>query len=209
MVIDTHVHTKPLSADSTLDPEAAIREAKEIGLDGICFTEHNRAWPREEIARLSEKWEFLVLSGVEVDTAEGHVLVFGLHRDFDRVVRAAKLRDMVEAVGGFMVAAHPFKGFRVFGFSELNLSPEQGSQRPIFRSVDALEGFSGKTIEKESLMAEEVARILDMKMTGGSDAHSVEGVGNSATFFERAIRDEAGLIEELRAGRFRAGHFRK
>lgn len=208
MIIDLHVHTKALSSDSNLDPEEAIREAKRIGLNGICFTEHNKAWEIEEIRQLSQKWEFLVLNGVEVDTVEGHVLVFGLHRDFNKIIRVHELREMVSKGGGVMIAAHPFKSFRVFGVSDLSLSPEQASQRPIFKSVDALEGFSGKTAEKENLLAQEVARILGMNMAGGSDAHSLEAIGKCVTVFENNIKDEAGLIQELKGNKFHAAYFR-
>ena len=209
MLIDLHVHTKALSTDSILDPEEAIKEAKRIGLNGICFTEHNKAWEIEKIQHLSQKWKFLVINGVEVDTVEGHVLVFGLHRNFEKVIRAHKLREMVNKTGGVMIAAHPFKGFRIFGFSDLSLSPEQGSKRPIFQSVDALEGFSGKAMEKENLLAQEVARLLGMKMTGGSDAHSLGEIGKCVTIFKNNIMDEAGLIEELKGGRFQAKYFTK
>lgn len=208
MIIDLHVHTKALSSDSNLDPEEAIREAKRIGLNGICFTEHNKVWEIEEIRRLSQKWEFLVLNGVEVDTVEGHVLVFGLHRDFGRIIRVHDLRKMVNEAGGVMIAAHPFKSFLVFGVSDLSLSPEQASQRPVFRSVDALEGFSGKTAEKENLLAQEVARVLGMNITGGSDAHSLEAIGKCVSIFENNIKDEAGLIQELRRNKFQAAYFR-
>ena len=209
MIIDLHVHTKAFSTDSMMDPDEAIKEAKKIGLDGICITEHNKVWEVEEIQRLSQRYGFLIINGVEVDTVEGHVLVFGLHMDFKKVLHVHDLREMVNQEGGVIIAAHPFKGFRAFGFSDLSLSPEQGSQRPIFRSVDALEGFSGKTTEKESHLAQEVAQILGMKVTGGSDAHSLEELGKCVTVFENNIRDEATLIKELKAGRFRAENFRK
>ena len=51
MRIDLHLHTNPLSPDSSIDPEAAIREAKKVGLQGLCFTEHNRAWDQEAVER--------------------------------------------------------------------------------------------------------------------------------------------------------------
>jgi len=209
LIIDLHVHTKAFSSDSNLDPEEAIKEAKKVGLDGICFTEHNKVWEIEEIRRLSRKWGFLVANGVEVDTVEGHVLVFGLHRDFERIIHVQELREMADQAGGVMIVAHPFKSFRVFGVSDLSLSPEQASQRPIFKSVDALEGFSGKTAEKENILAQEVARILGMNMTGGSDAHSLEAIGKCVTIFENNIKDEAGLIQELKRGRFQAAYFRR
>jgi predicted metal-dependent phosphoesterase TrpH len=209
LIIDLHVHTEAFSSDSNLDPEEAIKEAKRIGLDGICFSEHNRAWEIREIRRLSQRWDFLVVNAVEVDTAEGHVLVFGLHRDFERTIRVHELRKMANQAGGVMIAAHPFKSFRVFGVSDLSLSPEQASQRPIFESVDALEGFSGKTAEIDNILAQEVARMLGMNMTGGSDAHSLEAIGKCVTIFENNIKDEAGLIQELKRGRFEAAYFRK
>lgn len=208
MIIDLHVHTKLLSSDSILSPDEAIEEAKRIGLDGICFTEHNKVWDVEEIRRLSEKWGFLVINGVEVDTVEGHVLVFGLHRDFDRIIRVHDLREMTNQEGGVIIAAHPFKSFRVFGVSDLSLSPEQASQRSVFRSVDALEGYSGKTAEKENILAQEVARFMGMNMTGGSDAHSAEAIGRCVTIFRNDIKDEAGLVEELKRGRFHGAYFR-
>jgi len=209
LIIDLHVHTEAFSSDSNLDPEEAIKEAKRIGLDGICFSEHNKAWEMEEIRRLSRKWEFLVVNAIEVDTVEGHVLVFGLHRDFERVIHVRELREMANQAGGVMIAAHPFKSFRVFGVSDLSLSPEQASRRPIFESVDALEGFSGKTAEIDNILAQEVARLLGMNMTGGSDAHSLEAIGKCVTIFVNNIDDEAGLVEELKRGQFTAAYFRK
>jgi hypothetical protein len=209
LIIDLHVHTKVFSSDSSLDPEEAIQEAKGIGLDGICFTEHNKAWEAEQIHRYSSRWNFPVLCGVEVDTIEGHVLVFGLNRDFGGVIRVHELREWVNEAGGVMIVVHPFKGFRVFGFSDLQLSPEQASKRPIFQSVDAIEAFSGRTMEKESNLAQEVSRQLGLKVVGGSDAHSVSEIGRCVTIFDNNIDSEAELITELKAGRFHAGYFRK
>lgn len=198
-----------LSSDSSLVPEAAIQEAKRIGLDGICFTEHNKVWGFEDIQKLSSKWNFPILRGVEVDTVEGHVLVFGLYRDFAGVIRVNELRQWVDEVGGMMIAAHPFKGFRVFGFSELKLSPEQASKRPIFHSVDAIEAFNGKSNERENNLAQEVGVRLGLKLAGGSDAHTVREVGRCVTVFENAISSEVELVAELKAGRFKGDYFHK
>jgi len=209
LIIDLHVHTKVFSSDSILDPEEAIQEAKGIGLDGICFTEHNKVWDEEQLHKLNSKWNFPVLGGVEVDTVEGHILVFGLRREFPGIIRVHELRDLVNQVGGVMIVAHPFKGFRVFGFSDLQLSPEQASKRPIFQSVDAIEAFSGRTMEKESNLAQEVSKQLGLKVVGGSDAHSVSEIGRCVTIFDNNIESEAELITELKAGRFHAGYFRK
>jgi PHP domain-containing protein len=49
-----------------------------------------------------------------------------------------------------------------------------------------------------------VREHVGLRGIGGSDAHSEHGLGCCATVFERDIRDERALIEELRASRFQA-----
>ena len=207
MFIDLHVHTKPLSSDSVMDVEEAIQEAKRIGLDGLCLTEHNKVWKAEDISRLREKWDFLLLRGVEVETSEGHILVFGVHQDFEGVVPLDELRELVTREGGVMVAAHPFKGFLVFTSVRLGMDPEQVAKRPVFQKVDLIEGFSGRLNKDENGLAQEVGRRLGMKSTGGSDAHSLKHLGKCVTIFEKRITSEAEFLSELKMGRFEAGYF--
>lgn len=209
MIIDLHVHTNVLSPCSDLAPEEAIQVSKLKGLDGICFTEHNKVWKTEEILRLSQKEDFLVLSGMEVDTREGHILVFGLHEDINSILSVEELRQRVAEAGGFMIAAHPFRGFLMFGSPELNLKPEQAAKRMVFQGVDALEIYSGKVIKSESHLAQEVCQLLNMKGTAGSDAHTLKGLACGVTIFENQIRNEAELITELKAGRFTVDNLRR
>jgi len=180
-----------------------------IGLDGVCFTDHNKAWEPQEIRRLAGKRGFLVIGGIEVDTVEGHVLVFGLQKEFSRIIRVQHLRTMVSQAGGVMIAAHPFKSFLVFGVSDLSLSPNEACQRPIFQAVDAVEGFSGKVADKENFLAQEVARMLRLPVAGGSDAHSPQAIGKCVTIFEQEIRDEAEFLRELKRGRFQGAYLRR
>ena len=207
MIIDLHVHTKPLSSDSAMDVEEVIQEAKRIGLDSLCLTEHNKVWEAEAIRRLREKWDFLLLRGVEVETPQGHILVFGVYQDFEGVVPLDDLRKLVTREGGVMVAAHPFKGFVVFTSVRLGLDPEQVAKRPIFQKVDLIEGFSGRLNKDENDVAQEVGRRLGIKSIGGSDAHSLKQLGKCVTIFEKKINSEAEFLSELKMGRFEASYF--
>ena len=207
MIIDLHVHTKPLSSDSTMSVEEVIQEAKRIGLDGVCLTEHNKVWEAKAINELREKWNFLLLRGVEVETTEGHVLVFGVYQDFEGIVHLDDLRKLVTREGGVMVAAHPFKGFVAFSSIKLGLSPEQAAKRPVFQKVDLIEGFSGRLSKDENDLAQEVGRRLGIKSTGASDAHSLKHLGKCVTIFENKISSEAELVSELKMGRFEADYF--
>ena len=53
-------------------------------------------------------------------------------------------------------------------------------------------------------MAARVASRIGLPGTAGSDAHRVDEVGKWVTDFERRVESDQELVEELRAGRFRA-----
>ncbi|MDY6836108.1 MAG: PHP domain-containing protein [Chloroflexota bacterium] len=205
MIIDLHVHTRQLSYDSEVDVEEAIQEAKRIGLDCICLTDHNKSWDRDHVQELSTKWDFPVMCGVEVDTAEGHILVFGIQSNFDRVIPARELRDLVLEEGGIMIAAHPFRGFLSFGTNVLDLFPEQAFAKPVLQYVDIIEGFNGSSFTRENHLTLEVAERLSLKTIGGSDAHAIDRIGRCVTIFDNEVHDETELIRELRTGNYKPG----
>src|SRR5437899_168149 len=47
-----------------------------------------------------------------------------------------------------------------------------------------------------------VALLLGTRGTGGSDAHSVQGIARGSTLFHGEIRNERDLLEALRAGAY-------
>lgn len=207
MIIDLHVHTTALSACSRASPDDIAREARLKGLDGICLTEHNRAWDAAAARELSSRHGLVVLRGMEAETVEGHILTFGLDEDISGILRVADLRKMVDAAGGVMIAAHPFRGFLAFGVSDLRLSVERACRRPVFQAVDLIEAFSGNSRPEENELALKVSRVLGKKGVGGSDAHAVEHLGRCVTILDNAVSSEAELVAELKAGRFTAGAF--
>ncbi len=205
MIIDLHVHTKPLSPCSHIDPLEMVAEAKRRGLDGVCLTEHHALWGRGELDELARQSGIAIFSGNEITTDQGDILVFQYSVPVPDIVPIADLRREVLAAGGFMIAAHPFRGFKVFGFGQLRMTPEQAAKRRLFQLVDAIEVCNGKLTEEENSMALDVSKILGMAGTGGSDAHQVDEIGKRATVFEREIRNERELVEEIRAGRYTVG----
>jgi len=208
-VIDLHVHTRRFSPCSEMDPEEAALEAKKIGVDGICFTEHNKAWPPHDISKLMEKTGVFIFHGIEVDTTEGHVLVFGLNRDFKGITRLEDLRQIVDEANGFMIAAHPFRGFLLFGFSKLQMDMNDACQNPLFKVVDGMEILSGRQTPKENDFSSQVCERLNLKGVGGSDAHSIKDIGTCVTIFENKIEGQEDLLKELKTGSFNAGYLRK
>ena len=202
MIIDLHVHTSPASPCSTSPVNEIIQEAKRIGLDGICLTDHNHVWDPDEVGDLRRKHKLLILRGNEITTDQGDMVVFGLEKEIKGIVKLRDLREEVSAAKGFIIVAHPFRGFLTFGIGKLGLTPEKAMERPLFKYVDAIEVMNCKVTKKENRFAAKVAEGLDLPATGGSDAHEVSEVGIFATRFSQVITNEKELIEALRDGSY-------
>jgi predicted metal-dependent phosphoesterase TrpH len=202
MTIDLHVHTYPASPCSSASVDSLIEEAKRIGLDGICLTDHNHVWDAARVEELRQKHGYLILRGNEITTNQGDVLVFGLDRDIQGIIDLKALRQQVDEAGGFMIVAHPFRGFLIVGVDQAGLTPEKAMERPLFRYVDAVEVLNGKVTEKENDFALKVTEGLGLPGTGGSDAHDAAEVGMYATEFYEVIRNERDLIAALKKGNY-------
>ena len=211
MIIDLHCHTVKGGPDSNLTPDELIAEARRVGLDGVCLTEHGGGWDRWDFDRFQEaNPELLLIRALEVDTEYGHVVTFGLDGYVSGIHRIAMLRNVVTELGGFMVSVHPFRRF--FEKPPLNrsllfkgpVSLEEAVTHPVFELTDAVEVVNGGCTLKENEFALRAAQMMGKLGVGGSDAHSHHGLGCGATVFERTIRSQEEFILELKAGRFHA-----
>ena len=208
LAIDLHVHTSEASPCSSAPVGDLVTEAKRIGLDGICLTDHNHVWDPKTLVELRQRHDFLILRGNEIATDQGDMLVFGFDGDIKEVMRLDELRRKVLKTGGFIIAAHPFRGFLTFGIGQLGLTPEKAMERPLFQHVDAVEVLNSKVSDKENRFSSQVAAGLGLPGTGGSDAHEVEEVGVYATRFSDTITNEEELVEALKRGNYSPVAFR-
>ncbi len=173
-------------------------------LDGICLTEHQVVWDPDEVDKLAAEAGIRIFRGNEFTTNQGDILVFGFYEDIKELLIIQELREKVTAAGGYMVVAHPFRGFKTFGIGQLQLTVEQACKRKVLEFVDAVEVGNGKLSPEENNMARKVAEKLGLPGTGGSDAHRVDEIGTWVTVFEKEIESEIELVQELHAGRFKA-----
>ena len=112
-----------------------------------------------------------------------------------------------------MILAHPFRYLLslpgvytqnlLYGdWSPVPTTAEEAIRHPIFELMDEVEVVNGANSEAENRFAQEVVQLLDFNGTGGSDAHSNNGLGKGTTVFNGEIRSQADLLEALRAGDF-------
>ena len=205
MLIDLHTHTRPLSWDSYLTPDELVERSRAAGLDGIVLSEHDFAWDPEQIRALARRHNFPVFHGMEVNTEDGHILVYGMERYVYGMHRSFELARLVEEAGGAMVAAHPYRRqmpWYIDSEREYQEALERASRNPAYAHCVALEKINGRGTRKENDFSARLCDYMGMPGTAGTDAHARIDIARCATYFERRIGDVYELIEELRAGRF-------
>ncbi len=202
MKIDLHIHTTAYSKCSTMSPDELMMAARAAGLDGVCITEHDRIWTVQEARALAEKHGLPVFRGMEITTTGGDILVFGMEEEPNHMWTPADLKNRVNKAGGVAIAAHPFRGFLLFGFGALNMNVQDAIGNPTFLHVHGLEVCNSLVTSDENDLASQVADELGLLKTGGSDAHSPQAVGTCVTMFEEKINDEQDLVRALLGRRF-------
>lgn len=196
-VVDMHAHTFPASRCSHMRVPELLSKASAVGLDGICVTDHNTFSGGREALKLQEAYDIKVFLGIEVDTREGQVLVFGVEEDIPIYLPIFEILDFVHERGGVVVAAHPFRP--LIGLGDLVYEVK----------LDGIEVLNPKCTPDENFKAKTAAKILKIATTGGSDAHIKERIGTFATSFEKEIEDEEDLVSAIKEKRCRPIKFLK
>ncbi len=201
MLIDLHVHSHH-TVGCPLLPRDVVRRAREVGLDGVAFTDLNTLDGIEEIRAAGREEGFLALCGVELTTDRGHYLcffpdpaqvpappqIFGSKTPWPVREVLAKVREL----GGVAVAAHPY-----------DKSIERPSGDIIFtlEGLAAIEGLNVRRKGPANDLAIEAADHMSLPCTGASGAFaSLDEVGKAATLFRDPVRAEADVVAQLRAG---------
>lgn len=193
MLIDMHVHESLFSWCSRMSLEEAVASARNMGLDGLCITDHNSMSIREAARDFLRGNDFPLFIGVEVSSLQGDILIFGLDDPPNVMPSAQNVIDHAVERGAFCAGAHPFR------------SSGGGLGRNLYklRGLHGIEVLNGGNVREENQRAMKVCRELDMVAIGGSDAHSIRGVGKYATWFPEPVSTETELVAALKSGRVR------
>jgi predicted metal-dependent phosphoesterase TrpH len=190
--IDIHVHTEEYSADSQLPLRKILTTAMEIGLTGVCITDHETQDLYPQAEALSKESGLVVIVGEEYSCQEGHVLIFGAHNLERHHLPMVKLLDEVKSQDGIVIAAHPFRWD----------SPLMGDAvKKYVALLDGIEAFNGGATAEENLLAYEFAVENGLPMLGGSDAHHETRLGRFTTGFSMPIKGEKDFIRAITKAR--------
>jgi predicted metal-dependent phosphoesterase TrpH len=194
---DLHTHSF-FSKDACHSPEELISAARRRGLDGIAITDHDSCEAHEYLKGCELPPDFLVVPGVEVSTAEGHMLCIGATLPRMKGRPAVEVLQAIKDAGGLAIPAHPFDKWRA------------GIRPKVLDSLDieVLEVFNAAvTSRRYNDQALEYARKRGLKTTAASDAHHTSAVGISTTLFEMEELTVPALLRALRQGGQRECHY--
>lgn len=188
MLIDIHVHEKSYSSDSYISLVEIVEKSKEIGLDGVCITDHDSIGLKKEADELSQETGFLIITGAEVLTYEGDLLVFGLDDLPEKKMPAQELIDLVNKYNGAAISAHPYR----------KNNRGIGDNNKLLKDLSGIEAFSGNTPLNDNLKGLKLAKELGLPALGGSDAHHIKQVGCCVTYFQEEIKSERDFIDAIK-----------
>lgn len=192
MRIDLHIHSS-YSPDGISDPKMIVRYAKKLGLEGIAIADHNQIKGSLIACSEGEKKDILVVKAIEVTSAQGHILGYGVS---DRIKENMQVEETIETIrnlGGLAVAPHPFRFWS--GLGRKNITSH---------TFDAIEAFNARCLAKNNKKSLALAQSLSVGVTGGSDAHRLNEIGRGITVLDLPYDDEGNLLEEIRKGKTRA-----
>jgi predicted metal-dependent phosphoesterase TrpH len=167
--IDPHVHSEA-SYDASDPVDLLLEQAAEIGLDAIVITDHDVIHESIRAAELAPLYGLVGIPGVEVSTADGHLLALGVEEMPPRRVSLAETMDWVRDRGGVGIVPHPFQRSR------------HGVRKRKLTDGDAIEVYNSWLFTGyKNRRARRFARSNGYPGVAGSDAHRVEYVGRAYT----------------------------
>ena len=188
VLIDPHVHSR--HSDGLSSPRRMFIHAQRRGLRGLIITDHDTVQHWEKCLEAARRLRMATALGVEISTAQGHILAY-----FDcatpprRVARALKLDHgtihyldvesvirRVRDIGGVLCVPHPFGAIYSLGAHYLHL-------------VDAVEEYNSWLFRDKRLTrnAFGYAERYHIAALGGSDSHYPYTIGFGATAVPAAV----------------------
>jgi len=194
---DLHLHTH-YSADGCGTPEAMIAAAKQRGLSGIAVTDHNTCDAVAYLTKAGLMREdglpvdgFLIIPGVEVSTADGHLLCLGITLPNMKGAPALEVAAAVKEQGGICIAPHAYDSFRA-GIREEILDQLDLAALETFNAAVTLRGFNAK--------AAAYAARRGLAGTSASDAHHATAAGICSTAYELSELSVSAVLDAIPRG---------
>ena len=210
--IETHLHTKPVSACAHFEPEEMIRFYHNAGYKTVFISDHFSKYHFDKLGELSweqkvglmynsflrakaegEKFGMNVLFSPEFSLKENHYLLYNVDLAFLNVrddyfsMTLEEFCHYARQWGVTIIQAHPFR---------------DGVCTPQPEYVDGFEVINGNLRHKNfDEKAFEVAEKYKLLRSAGSDAHKTEDIATTAVVSPYEIKTTAEYLTLLKSGK--------
>ena len=184
--LDLHVHSQ-YSEDASGSPKEIMEFLKKKGLNGMAITDHNSIKGSLEALKLKPK-DFVITPGIEISTADGHLIALGIKENIPRDLSVEETVDKIIDAGGMAIVPHLFR--KMSGIKKEKLET-------IYKKIPAMEVFNGCSLPETNIKTAKVAKEFDLGGTGGSDAHDPSYAGYGYTTIESTDIDIDSILSEI------------
>jgi predicted metal-dependent phosphoesterase TrpH len=184
--LDLHLHSC-FSHDAIGSPRELIKSLKSRGLQGMALTDHNTIEGYLQVHQSLPK-DFLVIPGIEVSTADGHLLGLNVMQSIPPGVSVEETVERILDVGGVPIVPHLFRLLSGIKTEKL---------RTIQTKIAAIEVFNGCSVPATNLKTAQVARSFDLGGTGGSDTHDPAYAGYAYTVIDSTDLRVDTILSEI------------
>ena len=184
--LDLHIHSQ-YSDDASGSPEEIIKSLKKKGLQGMAITDHNSVEGSLKALEVAPK-DFIVIPGVEISTADGHMLAFDIKKNIARNLSVQETVEEILDAGGIPVVPHLFR--KMSGIKKEKLET-------IYKKIPAMEVFNGCSLPKTNIKTVKVAKEFNLGGIGGSDTHHPIYAGSGYTLIDSTDLNVDTILSEI------------
>ena len=184
--LDLHIHSR-YSEDAYGKPKDIIKSVKKKGLQGIAITDHNTVKGGLKALKVKPK-DFIVIPGVEISTADGHVIALDVTEDITRNLPVEETIDCIIDKGGLPIVPHLFRRMSGIKYEKL---------KTIYQKIPAIEVFNGCSLPKTNVKTASIAKEFHLGGTGGSDTHHADYAGFGYTLVDSTDMRVDSVLEEI------------
>ena len=184
--LDLHIHSE-YSGDGIGSPEEIIKNLKKRGLHGMAITDHNSVEGSLKALKVAPK-DFIVISGVEISTRNGHIIALDIKENIRRELSIEETVEKIIDLGGTPIVPHLFRNMSGIKKDKL---------RAIQTRLSAIEVFNSCSVPQSNLKTAKIAKELNLGGTGGSDSHDPAYVGCGYTIVDTTDLSKDSIISEI------------
>lgn len=187
--VDLHTHTI-YSKDCLTRTADLIARARDLGLDKVAVTEHNRLDGALAAKKLAPD---LVIVGEEIMTTHGEIIGYFLTEEVPRGLSPQETIRRLRNQGAVITIPHPLDSLRRSAMRLTNVLT-------VIDQVDALEVLNARCVRsQDNVAAAALAQEHGKLATAGSDAHTLAELGRCYMEMPPFADNAAAFLAALRA----------